>query len=333
MEPRFPSPRRTHMSPRIPRPSRRLPRRALALLCGCAIALLAAEAGYRWLRVDSLGPTTNPRYVVHDELLGWRYRPGARARHRTQEFDVPIEIGPHGFRGPGWPPRDPNRPLVLVLGDSFAFGWGVSWQNVFSERLAARHPEWSVRNAAVSGYGTDQELLLLEELAPRLQPDAVVVVFCPNDLEEITSSRIYGHPKPWFALRGGEAVLVEPAGPEGPLARHSALWRALVKRFASRVPTPMDPLPKRRALLRALLCSFPPAAGGAPVLVVGSDDALEGLGTAACGVTPLDPSSVLAAPGPPVTYPRDGHWTAEGHRRIAEWLEPRLQRLLDEERR
>ena len=74
-------------------------------------------------------------------------------------------------------------------------------------------------------------------------------------------------------------------------------------------------------------------AGGAPLVVVGSDPALAPLEADAPRILRLDPSAALAAPGPPAFYARDGHWTASGHRRVADALEPVLERVLAAKRR
>ena len=81
-----------------------------------------------------------------------------------------------------------NTFRILVLGDSVTFGHGSVYETTYpallEERLRRWRPDvdWQVWNAAVPGYNTSQELAHLLEVAPRFQPDLVVVGFYENDL-------------------------------------------------------------------------------------------------------------------------------------------------------
>ncbi len=291
---------------------------ALAVLLGAVVAALAVEGLYRLTRLGGLSPTTHPAYVEHDDLLGWRYRPGSRARHASADFDVAVEINAEGFRGPEWPARSPDRPLVLVLGDSFAFGWGVEEAESLTGLLRAQHPEWDVRNAAVAGYGTDQELLLLRNLRPRLRPDAVVCVFCPNDLQENVVASAYGRRKPRFALRDGDLALAETPGPAPWLGRVSYAWLALRKLLDARTAAARArDLEAEWAVTEALYRRMRDELGGRPLVVVSDAPRLRDLAAGEKGMHHVDAGALLAGPGE-FTFAHDGHWTAMAHRRVAE---------------
>ena len=133
---------------------------ASLLPLGVAVALVLAEALYRVTRLPALSPTTHPGYVRHDADLGWSHIPGSVSRHRTEEFDVRITINSDGFRGADWPRKNSEVSRVLLLGDSEAFGWGVDNERTFASLVSARRGDLEVLNAGISGYGTDQELLL-----------------------------------------------------------------------------------------------------------------------------------------------------------------------------
>ncbi len=294
---------------------RRLRRRVLAVLLGTIVALLAAEVLYRLTRVPGLSPTTHPGYVMHDDQLGWRYRPGARARHASAEFDVAIEINAQGFRGPDWPATRDARPLVLVLGDSMVFGWGVEEHEGLCGLLRAQNAGWDVRGAGISGYAPDQQLLLLRRLCAEFRPDVVVCVSTANDVYEVASDVMYGLRKPRFVVDGKVAKLLAPAGPENFLHAHSMLFRALNKMWWSwqfaRVTIIED-----WELVFALYRSMRAELSSAFVLVAG-DDALRDFAHEERDVVYVDLKATMPAGASAWAFPVDGHWTAAGHARVA----------------
>jgi len=313
------------MSPSV----RRLLSRAAATVLGLAFALLALEGFYRVLRVRGLSPTTNPSYVRHDAELGWSYVPNAQERHASEEFDVLVRINERGFRGRSWGAKVPGRPRVLVLGDSFAFGWGVEEEQRFSERLEELEPGWEVVNAAVSGYGTDQQLLLLERLLPDVRPDLVVVVFCENDLFESGASVVYGKHKPWVERADGRLEVRGVPVPFPALERASYLWRAVVKgrwqrSFARRRRDP----DREWRLVCDLYRAMERRLGDVPVVLVSTERRLADLAREEPGIHHIDLSRLLSASGGGVQFPLDGHWTPPAHAAIASELHESLRPLL-----
>lgn len=302
-------------------------RRIAALAVGALLAALAAEVAYRVTRVSSLSPTTNPLYVRHDDELGWSYVPGARARHTTSEFDVEIAINERGFRGPSWPvKRDGKR--VLVLGDSFAFGWGVAYERSFAARLQAEHPDWQVFDAAVSGYGTDQELLLARKLVPELAPDVVVCVFCSNDLWEASAGVVYGKHKPRFIDRAGELELTGTPVPRPWLERTSALWRAWQK---TRWERTFSAQARDRHEEWRLVCDLYRALArelhGTPLVIVSEEERLAAFARETAGVRHVDVRAAFALAEGATSFAHDGHWNELGHAKIARSLDAALRAL------
>jgi len=153
---------------------------ALALWVGCEATLRVARPQVS--RTEEVGGRSR---AVEDRVLGHRYRPGARAIHRTPEFTAEYIIGADGRRE-GTRCCDSLGVRILVLGDSFAFGAGVAsgevWTVVMARALAARGVSADVVNAGVEAYDTRSEAHLLFELAPIIAPDVVVLSFLANDV-------------------------------------------------------------------------------------------------------------------------------------------------------
>jgi hypothetical protein len=100
---------------------------------------------------------------------------------------------------------------VVVLGDSIAFGLGVSDGETFADRLDERNNGIEAANLAVQGYGPGQELLVLLGEGLRQDPDVVVLAFClDNDFADaVLPVSLYDGrtPKPRFRLEGDRLVL------------------------------------------------------------------------------------------------------------------------------
>lgn len=90
----------------------------------------------------------------------------------------------------GWNEREPGPKRarrILVLGDSYVEGAGVSKPERFTAQLEAlyRADDLAVEvlNAGACGMDTMDEALRLEESGDRVSPDLVVVGYCINDAE------------------------------------------------------------------------------------------------------------------------------------------------------
>jgi hypothetical protein len=98
-----------------------------------------------------------------------------------------------------------------MLGDSVTFGSWVRDHETFSFLLEDRSNRYEVVNLAVEGYGTDQELLVLEDEGLRYRPDVVILNICiANDpLDNFMPNWFYWRPKPHFSWDGRLLVLHE----------------------------------------------------------------------------------------------------------------------------
>jgi hypothetical protein len=91
----------------------------------------------------------------------------------------------HGFRNPA----DARQADVVVVGDSFIEGWGVTAPQLMTARLRA-DLERSVVNLGQSWYGPQQELEVLKRYGLALHPKACVWAFFEgNDLQDVERYR------------------------------------------------------------------------------------------------------------------------------------------------
>lgn len=169
-----------------------------ALLAAAGSSLVALLGGEILVRVVFGVPLRERLPIVEvraDDRCGYVMVPDRD--HFTYEH--PVHVNPFGLRGPDLEPKAPDERRILCLGDSTTYGQGVADEDTIPallerELLAipTRRPgRIRVVNGGVRGYGTREEVGLLEEIRGRVEPDLVVLLWFPNDLErpEIESNR------------------------------------------------------------------------------------------------------------------------------------------------
>ncbi|MCP3918676.1 MAG: hypothetical protein GY711_24280 [bacterium] len=83
-----------------------------------------------------------------------------------------------------FPPRDPSRFRIMVVGDSLTYGIGVDQDWTYSAQLQrALEDDYHVEvlNLGIPGNQSEETAEIVEQFLPQLEPDVVVYGVCLND--------------------------------------------------------------------------------------------------------------------------------------------------------
>ena len=123
-----------------------------------------------------------PELPVAAELA---FPPHSEHAYRTHDFEYTVRINAHGIRERDLPVHGPDAYRVVVVGDSFTYGWGVNaedtWVRRLEENLRAKGYDVEVLNLGKPGAGPDFYASLAREAIPVLRPDLVVVGMLQNN--------------------------------------------------------------------------------------------------------------------------------------------------------
>ena len=261
----------------------------------------------------------------HDPRLGWHHTAGSEGVFdRSPVFRTRVRINDKGLRGRDYPyERVAGRRRILVLGDSFVFGYGVEQEEIFTTVLEGLLPATEVINAGVSGYGTDQDLLADPEVA------GIEPLFVPSP--------------------GGELVLTNVPVPPVPLRLRLKAWLLGHSRVAfqasqllgrARHAGPSSPrVDDGLTLTLVETLRREATANGARFLVAATEkfwsyddrsardahaDLLRAL--RGRGITVVDIEGGEGYAPEAMTITGDGHWNARGHQFVAHLLEAAIRR-------
>ena len=180
---------------------------AVSLVASCLLGegLVRAVSDPPWQQPIS------PVFTEHDPLLGWKKIPRMTGTRVTSEYTTSETTNSRGIRGPEYSyDKRPGDYRILVLGDSFAEGYSVEFDDLVSEvlkrRLNERHRgrDHEVVNLGTRGYSTDQEMLAFETKGARYAPDLTVLLFHDNDVLDNTAGAF----KPVFRLDGDGGLVL-----------------------------------------------------------------------------------------------------------------------------
>jgi hypothetical protein len=155
----------------------------------CIVGLLSVELLARLIQAPML-------YYRSPQV---RYRPHAVRTFTLQpcqsgvySVSASVDIDCRGFRTNGHGEDDGGSPVILALGDSFTFGFGVDNSEAILRKGGC--PTARVINAGTMSYGVFQELDLLMERLSGLKPHVVIHGLYWNDYQSAHPPRAGGSP-------------------------------------------------------------------------------------------------------------------------------------------
>jgi lysophospholipase L1-like esterase len=173
------------------------------------VVFFVIAEGYFAVFNPQLSPQLNPNrdneftFYQYDETLGWKNMPNAEGMLKMPDSTTHIKINSKGLRDKSYGYKKPEGIMrIVVLGDSFTWGYGVEDKERYTEILEDGLLEnIQVINMGVTGYGTDQEFHTLKNEGVKYNPDLVIIAFqIGTDISDNTHTVRYTYPKSMFVL-------------------------------------------------------------------------------------------------------------------------------------
>ena len=199
---------------------------ACIVLFTTLVSLAAIEIALRLADLRILREASSERslFYRYDAELGWMPIPNSSSVVTTAR-SIDAKHNSLGFRDIEF--ASGAQPAMLFIGDSFVWGVDAEANERFTDLLRTRIPNYTVMNAGISGFGTDQEYLLLQRIWAAIRPAVVVLIFCTdNDRKDNSLNERYdGYQKPYFVvasdgtleLRGQPVRKCDTQGWRGPI--------------------------------------------------------------------------------------------------------------------
>ncbi|MCR8922307.1 GDSL-type esterase/lipase family protein [Dasania sp. GY-MA-18] len=226
------------------------------IISSSVLSLLAIEfilAKYNSSIANSSHISAN--LLRYHPTLGWTLTPNWQGQHQHHDFNASYSTNLLGFRGELSNFNQAQANSLAIVGDSFSFGLGVNDDQTFSS-LINQQVANRVLNLSIPGYSTDQQLLLIKDMAPRLKAQHYVLFFyLGNDYLDIMLSYPLqaAQAKPLYTLLQQQLQLTNTPVPKTPKKTSTNSLRLSINQTLSQQHTPLIKLRQRSLLLQRLL--------------------------------------------------------------------------------
>jgi carbamoyltransferase len=149
----------------------------------------------------------NRQLFQYHPVIGFQFIPGLKARIEHESGGYLMRTNSAGFRcrHEFAAERRAGRFRVLLFGDSYTAGDGVSDRFRYAEVLERRLPGIEVFNFGLPGSGTDQQYLIWREYARDIEHDLVVIAVLVENIRRVVSRY-----RPFLTADGDELLLAKP---------------------------------------------------------------------------------------------------------------------------
>jgi hypothetical protein len=171
------------------------------MIGGLVIALTIIEIGFRLFAPQmtySRAAKLSADFYRTSDRLPYELKPNYRGDSYIDEaggFFYQVEINSHGFRGAEFSIEKPeNTYRIMIVGDSFTFGYGVDEGQQYPALLESclnRESDGSVTYQVInagfaSSFSPDSFYVFLRYIAPAYQPDMIIeAYFIQNDFTDL----------------------------------------------------------------------------------------------------------------------------------------------------
>lgn len=151
----------------------------------------------------------------YDPDIGYRFVPHLRTRIATEDGGYLVRTNALGFRNDREFEAIDAADRILVFGDSFTAGDGVSNGKRYTDILDALLAPIEVHNFGLPGTGTDQQYIAYRKFAREAPCRAVVIAVLVENIRRVASAyraaqdergEVEFLAKPYFELHGDELV-------------------------------------------------------------------------------------------------------------------------------
>tara|TARA_Y100001958_G_C21230143_1_gene555829 strand:+ start:679 stop:1659 length:981 start_codon:yes stop_codon:yes gene_type:complete len=125
----------------------------------------------------------------YNPKFGYQFIPNLKVRIQNKDTGYLIKTNKSGFRCNHnfEKKKTPGTKRILIFGDSFTAGDGVSNNQRYSDILESKFNNVEVYNFGLSGTGPDQHYLIYKELAKNIEHDLLVISVLVENIRRVAA--------------------------------------------------------------------------------------------------------------------------------------------------